>query len=75
MAIRERDGFEIRQLVDTLAGNAAVILSDGETWSPVDGAVVVIHDGAIDDSGGSPPEGYSVIGIDVLIRHFLQTRP
>lgn len=75
--MRPRDDLELKQLADLEAGNAAVYLSDGETWSGLSGAKVVIYsaDERWEESADMTPKGYSVIGLDVLVRHFLQTKP
>ena len=73
--MRPRDDLELQQLADLEAGNAVVYLSDGETWSGLAGAQVVIYRESDNWEDGYPPEGYSVIGLDVLVRHYLQTKP
>lgn len=73
--MRPRDDLELKQLADLEAGNAAVYLEDGSTWSGLDGAKVVIYSDDEPWEWGDGPKGYSVIGLDVLVRHFLQTKP
>lgn len=73
--MRPRDAGELEELADLEAGRAVIYLSDGETWSEVDGATVVIYRESEDWEWGDGPKGYSEIGLDVLVRHFLQTKP
>jgi hypothetical protein len=75
--LRPREELELRQLEDLDAGNAAVFLSDGETWSGLNGAMVIIYSGdeRWAESDDMTPKGYSVIDLRLLVRHFLQTKP
>ena len=66
---------EIRALKDLDAGRAVVVLSDGNTFDPLRGCQVRFYDAAEDWEDGDPPTGYHVVGLDVLVRHFLQTQP
>lgn len=73
--MRPRDAVERQELEDLGAGRAVIYLSDGETWSGLAGAKVVIYRESDHWEDGYPPQGYSEIGLDVLVRHFLQTKP
>lgn len=75
--MRPRDALEQRELADLGDGRAAVYLNDGETWSSIFGAKVVIYDESErwEQSADMAPKGYSEIGLDVLVRHYLQTKP
>lgn len=72
--MRPRDAVESKELADVDAGRAVVFLNDSETWTHLIGSKVVIYDEEETWEDGYP-RGYSEIGLDVLVRHFLQTKP
>lgn len=72
--MRQREALELKELADLDAGRAVVFLNDGETWTHLLGSKVVIYDEQETWEDGFP-RGYSEIGLDVLVRHFLQTKP
>jgi hypothetical protein len=69
------DAEDERALSDLDSGRAVVVLNDGETWSNLRGCVVRISDA--DERWEQTPEfmplGYRVLGLDLLVRHFLKT--
>lgn len=67
------DPMDERALADLSAGRAVVYLSDGETYDNIAGCKVHIYDEESDVTWKEGDQGYQIIGLDVLVRHFLKT--
>jgi hypothetical protein len=69
------DAEDERALADLDAGRAVVVLNDCETWSNLRGCVVRISDEGErwEQTPEFMPMGYRVIGLDLLVRHYLKT--
>jgi hypothetical protein len=64
------------ELTDLEQGRCFVLLSDGETFDGVQGCVVrfITPKQEYAREWGDPLEGYRVISIEELVRHYLATK-
>ena len=70
------DELDARSLSDLDEGRAVVVLGvDGTTWDTIEGCQVRIYSNDEDWDVNDGPMGYRVIGLDVLVRHFIKTNP
>ena len=67
------DPMDEQALSDLTAGQAAVYLSDEQTFYNIAGCKVHIYTEEQDKFWEAGDQGYMVLGLDVLVRHYLKT--